>query len=54
MVVSALVPQWLEAIREEQAAKLEIQQLIQKVTADEDMGPWELRNGFFSLRVGFM
>lgn len=37
MAVSALVPQWLEAIREEQAAKLEVQQLIQRVTADEDM-----------------
>uniref|UniRef100_A0A2N9H624 Reverse transcriptase n=1 Tax=Fagus sylvatica TaxID=28930 RepID=A0A2N9H624_FAGSY len=45
MAFSSPVPHWVDAIREEQQVRSQLQQLIQRVQSGEAVGPWEVRDG---------
>uniref|UniRef100_A0A2N9HT66 RNA-directed DNA polymerase n=1 Tax=Fagus sylvatica TaxID=28930 RepID=A0A2N9HT66_FAGSY len=45
MAFSSPVPHWVDAIREEQQVRSQLQQLIQRVQSGEAVGPWKVRDG---------
>lgn len=44
LALTVIIPNWLEAIREEHHANSVTQQIMQRVKEDEAVGPWELRD----------
>ena len=43
--ISAPIPHWLDAVREEQGKNTLVQAIVQRVHDDDAVGPWELRDG---------